>query len=463
MSSDATRSDAVQADVPAADAPAIVIRDVSKAFSIFKRPADRLLQMLSMGRGRYYDVFMALTGVSLTVNRGETVGIVGSNGSGKSTLLQVIAGLLQPNGGSVEVHGRPAALLELGAGFNPEFTGRENIYLNAAILGLTQEEIDARFDSIVEFSGLAAFIDRSVNTYSSGMYVRLAFSIAVSVDPDILIVDEALAVGDEGFQRKCLARIEAMRDAGATILFVSHAMGMITQLCDRAILMDRGEILIDGDPKEIASNYYRLTHAPGSDRERIRAEILGRALPALESPAAREIESGLDETFVSESRVEHGGNGATIRDPRIETVNGQRVNLLVRGRPYVLRYDVTFDDACRQVRFATLFKTKTGVEIGGRATQRLTDDLPDFEAGTRVSIAFEFTCTLMPGTYFANTGVNGLVGGERESLHRILDALMFQVLPDSDDSIVGIVDLGIIPSIEHHPDEPGAPAAGDKA
>lgn len=434
----------------AADEPAIVIENVSKAFSIFRRPADRLLQMLSMGRGRYYDVFMALTNVSLTVNRGETVGIVGSNGSGKSTLLQVIAGLLQPNGGSVTVHGRPAALLELGAGFNPEFSGRENIYLNAAILGLTQDEIDARFDSIVEFSGLADFIDRAVNTYSSGMYVRLAFSIAVSVDPDILIVDEALAVGDEAFQRKCLARIEAMRDAGATILFVSHAMGMVTQLCDRAVLMDRGEVLIDGEPKEVASNYYRLTHAPGSDRGRIRAEILDRGQSA-DPAAGKDVESGMDATFVSESRVEHGGNGATIIDPRIETVNGQRVNLLVRGRSYILRYDVSFDGPCRKVRFATLFKTKTGVEVGGRATQRLADDLPSFNPGDRISVAFEFTCSLMPGTYFANTGVNGQVKGERESLHRILDALMFQVLPDPDDSIVGIVDLGIIPSIDFHP------------
>lgn len=443
--------------------PAIVIDNVTKAFSIFRRPADRLLQMLSMGMGRYYDVFMALQGVSLTVGRGETVGIVGPNGSGKSTLLQVIAGLLQPNGGSVRVSGRPAALLELGAGFNPEFTGRENIYLNAAILGLSQEEIDARYDSIVEFSGLADFIDRSVNTYSSGMYVRLAFSIAVSVDPDILIVDEALAVGDEGFQRKCLARIEAMRDAGATILFVSHAMGMITQLCDRAVLMDRGEILIDGEPKEVASNYFRLTHAPGSDRERIRSEILhlgtsrGAAAPDTAEP---EVDSAMDETFVSESRVEHGGNGAAITDPRIETVNGQRVNQLVRGRSYVLRYDVVFDGPGRKVRFATLLKTKTGVEVAGRATQRLTEDLPDFEPGERVSVAFEFTCALMPGTYFANTGVNGVVDGERQSLHRILDALMFQVLPDPDDSLVGIVDLGIIPSLDRHPLPADSPPSG---
>ncbi len=440
MSSDAAKP----VPEPGSDTgPAIVIEGVTKAFPVFKRPADRLLQMLSMGRRRYFDVFMALNGVTLTVQRGETVGIVGPNGSGKSTLLQIIAGLLQPNGGSVAVRGRTAALLELGAGFNPEFTGRENIHLNASILGLSQAEIDDRFDAIVEFSGLAEFIDRPVNTYSSGMYVRLAFSVAVAVDPDILIVDEALAVGDEGFQRKCLARIENLREAGTTILFVSHAMSMITQLCDRAVLMDRGEILLAGEPKSIASNYYRLTHAPGADRERIRSEIL--AATDIEA----EVHSGLDEAFANQSRVEYESLGARIQDVRIETLGGQRVNQLVRGRRYVLSYAVSFEAPCSKVRFATLFKTKTGVELAGRATQKASDDLPDNAAGDRVSVSFEFPCAFLPGTYFANAGVNAAFGTERKSAHRILDAVMFQVLPDADDSVVGLVDLDIIPSVDH--------------
>jgi lipopolysaccharide transport system ATP-binding protein len=441
------------------DAPAIVVEQVSKAFPVFKRPADRLLQMLSMGRGRFYEVFTALNGVSITLNRGETVGIVGPNGSGKSTLLQVIAGLLQPNAGRLQVDGRTAALLELGAGFNPEFTGRENIHLNAAILGLDEREIEDRFDRIVEFSGLADFIDRPVNTYSSGMYVRLAFSVAISVDPDILIVDEALAVGDEGFQRKCLARIEAMRDAGTTILFVSHAMTLITQLCDRAILMDRGEILIDGEPKHVAANYYRLTYAPGSERERIRAEIAAAEAHALEAPAGAagepaapvaEIESALDETFINESQVEYESKGARIEDPRIETVNGQRVNVLARGKSYVVRYEVRFHSACQKVRFATLFKTKTGIEMAGRASHPMNDDLPDFAPGDRVSVAFNFTCPFLPGTYFANAGVNGLVDGERQSVHRIIDAIMFQVVPDGDDTLSGLLDINIIASVDRH-------------
>ncbi|MEQ8818007.1 MAG: ABC transporter ATP-binding protein [Thalassobaculum sp.] len=429
---------------PTPGEPAIVIEDVTKIFSIFKRPTDRLLQMLSMGRRRYYETFVALNRVTVTIHRGETVGIVGPNGSGKSTLLQIIAGLLQPSGGRVSVTGRAAALLELGAGFNPEFTGRENIYLNASILGLSQAEIDARYDDIVAFSGLGDFIDRPVVTYSSGMYVRLAFSIAASVDPDILIVDEALAVGDEGFQRKCLARIEALRDKGTTILFVSHAMGMITQLCDRAVLMDRGEVLLIGEPKLVASNYYRLTHAPATDRERIRTEI--RSAVAEEEA---EIHAGLDETLQNQSRVEYESQGARILDPRIETMNGMRVNQLSRGRMYKVCYDVAFDSDCEQVRYATLFKTMTGVELSGRASHRLHDTMPNPRTGERAVLTFEFPCSFLPGTYFINVGVNGLVAGERQSLHRIMDAVMFQVLPDTDDSLVGILDIGIIPSVDH--------------
>ncbi len=439
------------------DDPAIVVEDVTKIFSIFKRPTDRLMQMLSMGRKRYYDTFVALNHVDVTIHRGETVGIVGPNGSGKSTLLQIIAGLLQPSGGRVTVSGRAAALLELGAGFNPEFTGRENIYLNASILGLAQAEIDARYDDIVAFSGLGDFIDRPVVTYSSGMYVRLAFSIAASVDPDILIVDEALAVGDEGFQRKCLARIEALRDRGATILFVSHAMGMITQLCDRAVLMDRGEILLVGEPKLVASNYYRLTHAPAVDRERVRTEIVSTGAEEEET----EVHAGLDETLESQSRVEYESLGARILDPRIETVNGLRVNQLSRGRMYRVRYDVVFDRDCDLVRYATLFKTKTGVELSGRASHRLHDAMPSPRAGERVELTFEFPCSFLPGTYFINVGVNGLVGDERQSLHRILDAVMFQVLPDTDDSLVGILDIGIIPSVDHDLSAGRKPAGDD--
>ena len=220
------------------------------------------------------DGFDALRAVDLEVRRGETVGIVGRNGSGKSTLLQIIAGTLQPSHGEVAVNGRLAALLELGAGFNPEFTGRENISVAAAVAGLSRGEIAARFDDIVAFADIGAYIDQPVKTYSSGMFVRLAFSLAINVDPDVLIVDEALSVGDEAFQRKCFARLERFRGDGGTLLFVTHHPGTILQLCDRALLLDQGESLFFGNPRDALTLYQRVLYAPESERDGLRAQIL---------------------------------------------------------------------------------------------------------------------------------------------------------------------------------------------
>lgn len=218
---------------------AIVVSCLSKCFHIYDTPRDRLLQMLARGRRQYYREFWAMRDVSFTIGKGETVGIVGRNGSGKSTLLQLICGTLNPSGGEIQTHGRIAALLELGSGFNPEFSGRENVYMNAAVLGLSREETEARFAEIEAFAEIGEFIDQPVKTYSSGMMVRLAFAVAINVDAQVLIVDEALAVGDELFQRKCYARIEALKQKGATILFVSHSGGTVIELCDRALLLDR--------------------------------------------------------------------------------------------------------------------------------------------------------------------------------------------------------------------------------
>lgn len=219
---------------------AIRAQHLGKAFQLYERPIDRLKQMLMRGRRRYYKEFAALHDVSFELRKGEVLGLVGRNGAGKSTLLQLICGTLNPSAGQVAVQGRVAALLELGAGFNPDFTGQENIYLNASILGLSKAEIDARYDDIVEFSGIADFIHQPVKTYSSGMYVRLAFSIATSVDPDILVIDEALSVGDGAFARKSFDRIMRLKEKGATILFCSHSVYQIEALCTRALWLDKG-------------------------------------------------------------------------------------------------------------------------------------------------------------------------------------------------------------------------------
>ena len=235
--------------------PAISAQNLSKAFQLYDRPIDRLKQMVMRGRRRYYKEFAALHDVNFELQKGEVLGLVGRNGAGKSTLLQLICGTLSPTSGHVKVQGRVAALLELGAGFNPEFSGKENIYLNASILGLSKAEIDERYDAIVDFSGIAEFIHQPVKTYSSGMYVRLAFSIATSVDPDILIIDEALSVGDGAFSRKSFDRIMRLKEKGATILFCSHSIYQIEALCTRAIWLEKGVVRLIGDPSTVVARY----------------------------------------------------------------------------------------------------------------------------------------------------------------------------------------------------------------
>ena len=235
--------------------PAIHAQQLGKTFQLYNRPIDRLKQMMARGGKRYYREFAALHDVSFELQKGEVLGLVGRNGAGKSTLLQLICGILTPSIGNVVVRGRVAALLELGAGFNPEFTGRENIYLNASVLGLSKAEIDERYDTIVKFSGIGDFIHQPVKTYSSGMYVRLAFSIATSVDPDILVIDEALSVGDGAFARKSFDRIMHLKENGATILFCSHSTYQIEALCTRAIWLEKGNVQKMGSPASVVASY----------------------------------------------------------------------------------------------------------------------------------------------------------------------------------------------------------------
>lgn len=257
---------------------AIQAQHLGKAFQLYDKPIDRLKQMLMRGRKRYFKEFAALHDVSFDLRKGEVLGLVGRNGAGKSTLLQLICGTLTPSGGQVSVHGRVAALLELGAGFNPDFTGQENIYLNASILGLSKAEIDARYDAIVEFSGIADFIHQPVKTYSSGMYVRLAFSIATSVDPDILVIDEALSVGDGAFARKSFDRIMRLKEKGATILFCSHSVYQIEALCTRALWLDKGVVQLLGDPATVVAGYQAFL-----DRDAV-SQSTGHEMTTVASP-----------------------------------------------------------------------------------------------------------------------------------------------------------------------------------
>ena len=235
--------------------PVVKLEELGKCYRIYEKPRDRLLQMLTRGEKQLFREFWALSGATLNVNRGECLGLVGRNGAGKSTLLQLVCGTLSPSRGSVSVNGRITALLELGAGFNPEFTGRENVYLSAALYGLSKDEIDERFAEIVDFSGIGSFIDQPIKTYSSGMSVRLAFSIATSVDPDVLVIDEALSVGDGEFSKKSFNRIMNLREDGKTILFCSHSMHHVEMLCDRVCWLEKGKVALIDSPAEVAKRY----------------------------------------------------------------------------------------------------------------------------------------------------------------------------------------------------------------
>jgi len=396
-------------------------RSLTKAYRLFGHPGDRVKQFLSLGMRQYHRDFTALKDVTFDIRRGETVGIIGRNGSGKSTLLQLVCGILKPTFGSVVVNGRISALLELGAGFNPEFTGRENVYFQGALTGFTMAQMDDRFEAIAAFADIGEFIDQPVRTYSSGMFVRLAFAAAIHANPDVLIIDEALAVGDMAFQRKCFAQIDRIRDAGCTIIFVSHDMGAITSHCDRALLLDRGQLAMSGPPKALADRYL--------------AGVMP-SLPAADGAAS--LKSGShDPELAPMSTLVYPQHGAEIISPRILTPEGEVTNLLRRGEEYDYVFDVRFDAAADDIRCGMLIKTPDGRELGG-----LTSAAPG--AGLKTALGmlhyqkFRFRCNFLPGTYFVNAGV---VGPDGSYLHRIIDAAMFVVLPEPDLRCTGCVDI----------------------
>lgn len=451
---------------------AIRIENLSKCYQIYGTPRDRLKQfvlprlrrMVGKSSKQYFDEFWALKHVSFEVKKGETVGVIGRNGSGKSTLLQMICGTLNPTSGSIKTHGRIAALLELGSGFNPEFTGRENVYMNAAVLGLNSEEIDARFADIVAFADIDGFVEQPVKTYSSGMMVRLAFAVAINVDPEILIVDEALSVGDELFQRKCFSRIEAIRAKGATILFVSHSGGAIVELCDRAVLLDAGEKLAIGIPKHIVGSYQKLLYAPANKRETIREQIQRVDERFVESVGivddrshkdhppgkqTQEKQESFDPDLKPTSTIEYESHGACIESPMVLTLGGKRVNNLIRGKTYLYTYEVQFAKSANNVRFGMMIKTTSGVELGGGMSAcSVRDSLIYVAAGSNYHVEFRFCCALNPGVYFLNAGVFGEVDGSETYLHRMIDISMFRVEPDTESLATGIVDFCCCPEIE---------------
>lgn len=436
--------------------PVISLQAVTKTYTIWDDPSARLFAplrgWLGLGGGKQQArLFTAVQSVTLDIAKGDCVGIIGRNGAGKSTLLQMIAGTVRPTSGSVEVRGRVAALLELGSGFNPDFTGRENIHLNAAILGLTPAEIGAKFDAIVAYSGVEEFIDQPVRTYSSGMTLRLAFAVCVHVDADIIIIDEALAVGDARFQFKCHATLEQMQAEGRTIIFVSHDTNAVKRMCRTALLLERGQVLLQGSPNDVTNIYTKLITSPHGV-EGIRADLAALQNTTTQptvppAAAATEAPVGLNDGLsgdsssagllneerahrqISDREYSYGGDQGRIttvelvdehRTPRLSFLSGSRIQV---------RFVCTAVAPVPDPIYAMTLKDVRGQEIFGTNTYFQNQTPAPLAPGGQVEVVFSLQLNVLPGVYFISLGWVRLENGEVQVIHRRYDVVRFDVLP----------------------------------
>ncbi|HXE76457.1 MAG TPA: ABC transporter ATP-binding protein [Candidatus Xenobia bacterium] len=396
--------------------PSIAARNLSKMYKIYARPADRLKEMLLRGRKVYHHPFWALRNLAFEVEPGTTLGVIGANGSGKSTLLQLLAGTLQPSTGSVEVEGRVAALLELGSGFNPEHTGRENAYLAAAIQGIPRDEMKERMALIERFAEIGEFIDQPVKTYSTGMFVRLAFAVAIHVDPDILLIDEVLAVGDAIFANRCVRRIQQLQQQGVTIVFVSHDVGAVKMLCNRALLLNQGELVVDGDPNTVVNRYQEIVMA----RERSYEQHSGATAPL---PVPEDLaEEELPPLTYSHR---HGDGAAEILKIQILNAQRQPIALLQSGQSVTVRVLVRFYQAHPDPVVGILIRNRLGVDVYGTNTELEKIKFGPCHPGEIVEVAYQFDCWLAPGEYTLTTATHTVDGASHDWLD---DVLAFRVV-----------------------------------
>jgi ABC-type polysaccharide/polyol phosphate transport system ATPase subunit len=386
---------------------ALRVEGVAKQYRIYEHPSDRLVESLTRGRVRRHREFWALRDVSFEVERGTTTGIVGPNGSGKSTLLQIVTGTLEPTHGRVLVEGRVAALLELGAGFNPEFTGLENVYMNAALMGFSRRETDGRLKEIERFAEIGDFLHQPVKTYSSGMYVRLAFAIAVNTDPEVLVVDEALSVGDTIFQHRCVRRIREMQEAGTTILFVSHEPTLVRALCSRAIFLNAGRMLADGEPMDVLNRYQRLIMAREEAYD-------GEAAP----DADADDESAADRTSAAAAAgrapltytYRHGNRDAEIVSAELVNTRGEPVEMVDSGDAVVLRMKMLFHRDVEHPVCGFMIRNRHGINVYGTNTEQRGLSLGAARAGEFVEAEFAFDCWLGQEHYFVSVAAHSPEG-----------------------------------------------------
>ncbi len=415
---------------------AISVEHVEKMYKLYDKPTDRLKESLGLTRKKKYKEHYALHDVNFQVNKGETVGIIGTNGSGKSTILKIITGVLNPTAGEVKVNGRISALLELGAGFNMEYTGIENVYLNGTMIGFTREEIDAKLNDILEFADIGDFVYQPVKTYSSGMFVRLAFAVAINIDPEILIVDEALSVGDVFFQAKCYHKFEEFKKLGKTILFVSHDLGSIGKYCDRVVLLNQGVKLNEGKPKEMIDIYKKLLVNQYVDDDEAEKEQENES----DNENTQE-ESGTwkDMTTSNPDIVEYGNGLANIIDYGIKDAAGNMSNAIEKGSDFTIMFKVKFNEKVSDPIFAITIKDLKGTEITGTNTMFEKIDTGTVNKDEVRSVSFTQNMNLQGGDYLVSLGCTGYRDGEFTVYHRLYD--VFNITVISNKNTVGYYDM----------------------
>ena len=422
---------------------AISVNHVSKVYKLYDNPMDRLKESLGLSRKKKYKEHYALNGISFEIKKGETVGIIGTNGSGKSTILKIITGVLNPTSGSVQVDGRISALLELGAGFNMEYTGLENVYLNGTMLGFSKEEIDARLQDILDFADIGEFIHQPVKTYSSGMFVRLAFAVAINIDPEILIVDEALSVGDIFFQSKCFRKFEEFKERGKTILLVSHDLSSISKYCDRVILLNKGNKVSEGSPKVVVDEYKKIL---ANKSEGVETETKEEAIDTPDQEVQNEqngkfsIKNNWSKSFpLNPEFIEYGTGKAEILDFLIRDCNGNITNLIEKDTEFEIEMNVKFHDVVSEPIFAYTIKDIRGTDLTGTNTMYENAPVREMHKDDVQEVGFRQKMTLQGGEYMLSLGCTGYCDGDFEVFHRLYDICNLSVM--SAKNTIGFYDI----------------------
>lgn len=441
----------IQVKIQEVDVPAIEVRDVVKIYKLYDKPRDRMKEAFGFGKKQVHKLHYALNGVNMNIYKGETVGIIGTNGSGKSTILKIITGVLTPTSGEVRVDGRISALLELGAGFNQEYNGIENVYLNGTMMGFSEREIDEKLPDILEFADIGDYVYQPVKTYSSGMFVRLAFAVAINIEPEILIVDEALSVGDVFFQAKCYHKFEEFKKMGKTIVFVSHDLSSISKYCDRVFLLNKGTLLGEGSPKEMIDAYKRVLvgqyEVPDKQENndlledpelRKATELYRREGKAGDAEAAAQ-EKDFNTQGKNPSTLEYGTKQAKITEYYVTDDRGIKTTAVIKGGEFTLHMRVEFAEHIPAPIFAFSLKNAIGTEITGTNSMIEKAFLESAEPGQIKDVTFTQRMNLQGGEYLISMGVTGYNGDTFEVYHRLYDALNITVVSDKD--TVGYYDM----------------------